>query len=236
MEFIPVKTRRLDPPQDDLYAALDDALTEVKEGDVVAVSSKVVAIDEGNCVPIEGTDKKKLVEEESDLLIPRSYWTSPLTIVKNAFIGTSGVDESNSGDYYVKLPSDSFESAQKIHSYLTERFNLKNVGVVITDSHSSPLRRGASGISISFWGIKPTINHIGEEDLFGREMQIEVSNVVDGLAAGASLVMGEVAEQQPIIIIRDIPSLTFVEGNQMEEAYVPFHEDTYRVLYEKFLN
>lgn len=225
----------MNPPQDDLFAVLDEYLTDVKDGDVVAISSKVVAISEGNCFLAAVGDKKKLVEEEADLLIPRDYWGSPLTVVKNAFIGTSGIDESNANGYHIFLPKDPFKSAKKIHNYLTKRFGLNKIGIVITDSHSVPLRRGAVGISVGFWGFKPTINCVGQEDLFGREMKIEVANLVDGLAAAATVVMGEVDECQPVVLMRGVPDLTFAIENLKDEAYVSFHEDTYRVLYEQWL-
>jgi F420-0:gamma-glutamyl ligase len=194
-----------------------------------------VAIHEGNCVPVEGIDKKELVAKEAELCIPRSYWSSPLTIKHSAFIGTAGIDESNADGHYILLPEAPFVSAKNIHTYLTERFDIKNIGVVITDSHSSPLRRGAMGVAIGWWGFKPTINHVGTPDLFGREFRIEVSNIADALAAGAGLVMGETDECQPVVIIRGTPSVTFIDTDTKDELFVPFEDDTFRVLYEDFL-
>ncbi len=236
MQYIPVKTRIMNPPQDDLFDVLDKALFDVQEGDIVAVSSKVVAIHEGNCVPVDSIDKKELVAKEAELCIPRTYWSSPLTIKHSAFIGTAGIDESNADGHYVLLPKDPFASAKSIHDYLTKRFAIKNIGVVITDSHSSPLRRGATGVAIGFWGFHPTINHVGKPDLFGREFRIEVSNIADALAAGAGLVMGETDECQPVVIIRDTPSVTFVDAHTKDELFVSFADDTLRVLYEDFLS
>ncbi len=235
MEIIPIKTRILTPPKDDLFAVLDESLDLVMEGDIVAVSSKVVAIHEGNCRLVAETDKAALVQAEADLAIPRDYWGSDLTVKHGAFIGTAGIDESNANGYFVMLPKEPFKSAEAIHGYLCRRFSLQNVGVLVTDSHSHPLRRGAAGVSIGFWGFEPVINHVGEEDLFGREMKIEVSNLADGLAAAANVVMGETAECQPVAIIRNVPGVTFTTENQKAKLIVPFAEDTFRVLYERFL-
>ncbi|MEK7461983.1 MAG: coenzyme F420-0:L-glutamate ligase [Patescibacteria group bacterium] len=235
MRFIAIKTRILQPPQDDLFDALDEALVDVIEGDLVVVSSKVVSINEGNCVLIEGIDKAALVAQEAELIVPRAYWPSPLTVRHNAFIGTAGIDESNANGHYILLPKDPFKSAKEIQLYLQNRFGLKKVGVIITDSHSAPLRRGATGVSIGYAGFAPTINYVGEPDLFGREMKIEVANIVDALAAGAGVVMGETNECQPVVVIRDIPNLTFTEEETKQNFLVPFAEDTFRVLYERFL-
>ncbi len=99
MQFIPIKTRILEPPKDNLFAVLDESLFGLKEGDIIAVSSKVVSISEGNCVPISSVEKSELVKQEAELLIPRSYWPSPLTVKHNAFIGTAGIDESNANGH-----------------------------------------------------------------------------------------------------------------------------------------
>ena len=235
MQLIPVKTRILQPPKDDLFEVLDEYLTDVQEGDVVLISSKIVAISEGRTMKHGEVDKQVLVEQEADLLIPRSYWGSPLTVIRSAFIGTSGIDESNSGEYLVLLPEDAFKSAKEIHTYLKNRFAITNVGVVITDSHSQPLRRGALGVSVGFWGFEPVIDHIGKEDLFGRKIKIEKSNLADGLASAATMVMGEVDECQPVVIARNVPDLTFSEQNHKDNLFLSFEEDTFRVLYEKYL-
>ena len=72
-------------------------------------------------------------------------------------------------------------------------------------------------------------------DLFGREMQIEQSNLVDGLAAAAAIVTGEVAECQPVVIARGVPEIVFSEENHKDVVYVKPEDDTFRVLYEQFL-
>jgi F420-0:gamma-glutamyl ligase len=236
MQFNPVKTRVLQPPHDDLFSVLDEYLHDVKDGDIIAVSSKVVSIHEGNCVSLTDVDKHALLEQEADLMIPRSYWGTPLTIKYNAFIGTAGIDESNADGHYILLPKDPFKSAADIHGYLVNRFQLTNVGVLITDSHSVPMRRGALGVSIGYFGFEPTINYVGTPDLFGREMKIEVANIVDALASGAGVVMGETDECQPVVVIRDVPNVSFSNDTPREYFMVPYEEDTFRVLYEDFLD
>jgi len=225
----------MQPPQDDLYKELGIVLPELKNKDVLVVSSKVVAIHEGRCLDKTVTSKKDLVASEADVIIERPYWPAPLTITRGAFIGAAGIDESNSGDYFTMLPKDAFESASKLWSYLTNKYNLTELGIVITDSRSLPLRYGATAVSIGWWGIEPLQDHVGKADLFGREMQYERSNIVDGIAAAAGLVMGEVAECTPIVLVRDIPSIQFTQHNTKDGIFSPFEDDTFRVLYEGFL-
>jgi len=236
LEFIPVKTRVLQPPQDNLLAVMSESMPAPQEGDVVVVSSKVVAIHEGRCIPLADAEKVDLVATESELSIPREYWGTPLTVRHGAFIGTAGIDESNADNHYVLLPEKPFASAELLHTHLLKQFGLKNLGVIIADSHSTPMRRGATGVAIGWWGFEPTINHVGEEDLFGRTLRLEVSNLADGISAGANVVMGETDECQPIVIARNIPRITFTEKNTKDMLIVPFAEDTFRVLYERFLS
>ena len=232
MQFIPVRTSILQPPQDDLFQALDRHLSDVRERDVVLGSSKVVAIHEGRCVRRSEVGKEELVLREADYLIRAPYRETPLTIKHHTFLGAAGIDESNGNGYYVLLPEDVFASAERMHTYLKKRFGLREVGVVITDSRSQPLRFGATGVALAFWGIVPLTDHVGKRDIFGREIQFERSNIVDGLAAGACVVSGEVAECQPVVIARQVPGLAFKEGNLEHLLMVDPAEDMFRVLYE----
>ena len=229
-----MKTRIMKPPQDDLFVLFEESLTDLHEKDVVLISSKVVAIHQGRCVPIGSVNKADLVAEEAEYTIFTDYRDYPLTIKHHTFLGAAGIDESNSNEHYTLLPERPFETAAEIHGYLRRTHNINELGVIITDSRSQPFRYGATGVSLSFWGIEPLQNHIGKKDLFGREMKLERSNIIDGLASAAALVSGEVAECQPIVVARDVPDLVFAEGNKKNELMASPEDDTFRILYERF--
>lgn len=235
MQFIPVKTRVLTPPQDNLYEVLDSYLPPLCAGDVILVSSKVVAIHQGRTTKIGTTSKTELVETSADFIIHRDYSSVPLTVAHNTFLGAAGIDESNGDGYYILLPEHIFEFAKELHEYLCEKYALTELGVVITDSHSGPFRYGATGVALAWWGIEPMEDHRGRTDLFGREIQYERSNLVDGLAAGATVVSGEVDECIPVVIAREVPRLRFTKENTRDKLLVPYKEDLFRVMFEKFL-
>lgn len=235
MELIPIKTRIIQPPQDDLFTVLDESLPVIGEKNVILISSKVVAIHEGETVLIEGVDKQELVKKAADLIIPRPYWATPLTVAHNTFLGSAGIDESNGNGHYILLPKNIFVSAKNIYDYLKNKFSLNELGVIIVDSHSSPFRFGATGVALGWWGVEPLEDCRGRKDLFGRAILYERSNLVDGLAAGATVLMGEVDECTPVVIAKDIPRLKFVDANTREQLLVSFEEDTFRVLYDKYL-
>jgi F420-0:gamma-glutamyl ligase len=235
MEFIPIKTRVMQPPQDDLWAVLDESLKELKENDIVLISSKVVTIHQGRSIKIGEVEKTDLVTREADLIIPRDYYKFPLYVANHAFLGSAGIDESNGGGFYILPPENIFEFAKELHGYLLKKFSLDNLGIIITDSHSSPFRYGATGVALGWWGIEPVQDHRGRVDLFGREIRYERSNLVDGLAAGATVVSGEVDECLPIIVARGVPNVNYVNKNTRDQLLVPYKKDLFRVLYEKFL-
>lgn len=235
MKLIPIKTKILNPPQDDLFGAFLESVVDIKEGDIISISSKVVAIDEGRCVKITKAVKEELVKKEADFIVPRPYWNTPLTVTKHAFLGASGIDESNGAGYYILLPKDPFASAMRLRALLCKQFGLTNLGVIITDSHSTPFRYGAVGVALGWCGFSPIEDHRGRPDLFGREIQYERSNLVDGLAAAATVVAGEVDECIPVVIIRDVPRVIYKDGDTKDDILVPYEEDTFRVLYEQWL-
>jgi F420-0:gamma-glutamyl ligase len=177
MQVIPIKTRVLTPPQDSLATVLDEYLIDIQEGDVIAISSKVIALDEGRCVPAAEVNKEDLVATEADFIVPRPYWNSPLTVTSHAFLGAAGIDESNGAGYLILLPENPFASAKRWHQHLVAHHKLTNLGVIVTDSHSTPFRYGATGVALGWHGFKPLEDHRGRPDLFGREIQYERSNL-----------------------------------------------------------
>lgn len=208
-----IKTRKFLPPKDDLWDLLS-AIRSLRENSVVAVTSKVVAIGEGRCIPVDQMTKDEIAVKEADKYLPREL--SPgggiLTTIKhNMLVASSGVDESNGAGFYILWPKNPKLSAKKIWSFLKKKFKLKNLGVIITDSRLVPLRRGVVGIAIGYYGFKPLRDYRKKADIFGRVFKMETSNLPDSLATAAVLEMGEGSERQPIAIISDIPYIEFID-------------------------
>ncbi len=231
MYLIPIKTRPLLPPQDDLFQALGESTLKLQEGDIVCITSKVVAIHEGRCVKITPkTNKEKLAIQEAEAYIPISTQTHGflLTIKHNTLIASSGIDESNGNGYLILWPKDPKKSAKEIWQHLTKRFKIKNLGVILTDSHVTPLRRGVSGISIGFYGFNPVRSMMGKPDIFGRKLQHTAINVPDALAPNAVYLMGEANEQTPAVILRDVPNIEFTDKDLSKNFLFEIKEDIYK--------
>ncbi|MBI2018476.1 coenzyme F420-0:L-glutamate ligase [Candidatus Daviesbacteria bacterium] len=234
-----IKTRKFLPPKDDLWGLLSDNIKSLKENSVVAVTSKIVSIGEGRCIPIaDFPDKDKLVAEEADKYLPRAAAPHGFvmhTIKNGMMVASAGIDESNGANFYILWPKDPQKSAQRIWEFLKEKFKVKNLGVIITDSRLVPLKRGVLGIAIGYFGFKPLRDYRGKIDIFGREFKMETSNLPDSLATAAVLEMGEGNEQTPIGIITDTPYLEFTNTLPGEKVgnfsfKIPEKEDMFHPL------
>jgi putative folate metabolism gamma-glutamate ligase len=220
-----IKTRPLIPPQDDLLSVIKESLIGVKEKSIIIITSKVVSIWEGRCVK---GNKDDLIKQEADLYLDKDLkWDVALTIKNNILIPTAGIDESNANGYYILWPEKPFESAKKIYDFIKKEFGVNKFGVIISDSHTTPLRTGIMGIAISFYGFNPLRNYVGKKDIFGRKLKMSQTNIADSLAAAAVYTMGEGAEQTPIAIIEGAGNIEFsekdfsVEINPDDDIYSP---------------
>lgn len=204
----------------------------------MAVTSKIVAICEGRTIPIDEADKKDLVARESDYYLPSylSKYDFNFTITHRTLIPSAGIDESNGDGHFILWPKDPGASANNIYRYLKKRFGLNNVGVIITDSTARPLHYGTEGVAIAFSGFNPSNDYRGTPDLFGRTLEVSVSNIADALASAAVVVMGEGTERTPLAVIEDIPFVKFQDHEPTKEELDKFFLNHYEDdLFEPFL-
>lgn len=223
----------MDHPQE-LCTWIEPFLPKLEERSIVAVTSKVVSVCEGRTVPQHSISKTELIAKEADRVIPNPEASDDrilLTYKNHLLIPSAGVDESNGNGQYILYPQDPFQSAQKLWSYLREKRSLQSLGVMITDSHTTPLRWGVTGVALAWWGFEPVTSYIGKPDLFGHPLRVTKINVVDALAVSAVFTMGESSEKTPVAIITDAPHVNFTEKPQsVEEICVDPQDDLYRPL------
>lgn len=219
-----------------LEGFLDAFVHELKGGSVLAITSKVVSICEGRLVKESDIDKAKLTEKESQYYLPpeHSSYGITLTITDGILIPTAGIDSSNGDGHYILWPEDSQATANQIRSYLRKRFGVDKAGVIITDSKTTPLRRGTTGIALAHSGFAALNEYVGTPDLFGRDMQVTQANVMDGLASAAVAVMGEGSECTPLAIITEAEFVQFQENDptpdELDRLKIPLEEDLYTPL------
>ncbi len=235
MKIIPIKTKAI-ILGDNLFDVIDQAIPNLPDNSVIAVTSKIVSICEGNLVEIGTRDKQELMAEQAEYFLPPKYSTYGFTITMkhNVLIPSAGIDESNGNDYYVLWPRDPQKTVNQIREYLVEKHGVKNIGVIIVDSKTTPLRWGVTGVAIVHSGFDALNDYIGKPDIFNRPFKVEKVNVADGLAASAVLVMGEGNERTPLVVIDDIPFVHFQNRNPTENELnilaISLEEDLYAPL------
>lgn len=204
-------------PGDDL-AALIAGVTDVVDGDVLVVTSKIVSKAEGRTVELDDVtpsgfatgwaatwDKDprvvELVLRESRRIV-RMVGPVLITETHHGFVcANSGIDQSSSGAHgrVVLLPEDSDASAQRIRAGFAARG--VDVAVVVSDTFGRPWREGQTDIAIGIAGIAPMHSYIGEIDPHGHEFRVQELCVVDELAGAAELVKGNTS-RVPVARIR----------------------------------
>jgi F420-0:gamma-glutamyl ligase len=205
--------------------------TFVAERLVLAITTKIVSLAEQRLVAKNSIDKKALTISESEIFLGEIGHGVSLAIKHSLLLPGAGIDESNSenGDYILH-PLKPMESALKIRRELLKRWQLKELGIILTDSRSGPLRLGITGAAIACAGFRPVLDKVGDKDLFGRPLKITKVNVADSLAASAVLLMGEADESCPLALIKDSPA-EFMESFDVKAWQLSPAEDMYSPLY-----
>ena len=220
MNITPIKTHQITQKDSDIISVVDQYILDLSENSILVITSKIVAIAQDRIVPMdEKTDKDVLIANESQWYLPRSEnkYNVSMTITRNTLVASAGIDESNGDGYYILWPEDPQKVANTIREYLKNKFSLKHIGVLITDSRTTPMRWGVTALSIAFSGFMPLKDYIGKPDIFGRDMVHTKMSIVDNLSCAAALVMGEGSEQTPMAIVTEVPFVEFVDRNPTEE-------------------
>lgn len=222
---------------DSLFKVLDKYLPKIEEKDVVVITSKIIAICQGRVVKNDGKISRfDLAKKEAQYYLPEKYITYGVhpTITNNVLIASAGIDESNGGGDWVLWPRDPMREAKKTWEYLKRKHKVKKLGVLVTDSKLTPLRRGITGFGIAWCGFEPLKDYIGTPDIFGHNLKVTKTNLVDSLAASAVTVTGEGNEQTPLAVIQDVPSVKFVNRpptkEEINEMTIPLKDDIYSAL------
>jgi coenzyme F420-0:L-glutamate ligase / coenzyme F420-1:gamma-L-glutamate ligase len=212
---------------DDLAALIITGLGErrLRDGDVVVVAQKIVSKAEGRTVDIAtiepSTEAVELAAEVGkdprlvELILRESIRvvrSRPNLIIVQHRLGfvmaNAGVDQSNVAPAdgvhrALLLPLDPDASAAALRAKLQQRYGV-SIGVIISDSFGRAWRRGTCGIAIGAAGLPSLIDLRGQPDLFGRTLEVSIIGFADEIAAAASLLQGQAAEAQPVIVVRGL--------------------------------
>jgi F420-0:gamma-glutamyl ligase len=196
-------------PGEDLHAFLAAQLPQLTEKSIVAITSKIISFAQNRLVPLESGkpgERHALARKEADLYLDpsKSKYNIMLTIKNSLLAVNAGIDESNAQGQYVLWPENLQETTNGIWEFLRQHFGLKELGVIVTDSKTMPLRWGVTGTAIAHCGFEALINKIGTPDIFGKNLEMTQVNVMESVGIAAAFEMGEGNEQQPLAVVTEI--------------------------------
>ncbi len=229
MKVTQIKTR-IYREKDDVILFIKDHIKKLQEGSVLVITSKIVALGEGRTAVVKDKkEKMKIVTQESEAVLQTKLTT--LTLKDGMLMAAGGVDESNAeGGKLILLPKDSYKSAEMLRDKLCKIYKVKDLGILITDSRTYPLRQGVTGIATGFAGFKGIRDYRGLPDIFGRALQYTTTNIADCLASAAVLVMGEGSERYPLALITDTPVEFTNKKITSKDVAIPIEDDLYKPL------
>jgi dihydrofolate synthase / folylpolyglutamate synthase len=230
MQIKPIKTQVF-RENEDLLKFVFKYVKKIPEKSILVITSKIVALSEGRTAICKNEkEKTELIKKESDFMLRTKYtW---LTIKDDMVMSSAGIDESNADGKIILLPKDSFKNAEYLRKKIMQKFKLKNLGILITDSRLFPLRAGIVGVALGYVGFKGIRDYRGTKDIFGRILKMSRTDIADSLATSAVLCMGEGKEQQPLALITDAP-VEFVNKVNKKELIIKIKDDLYLPLFGK---
>jgi coenzyme F420-0:L-glutamate ligase/coenzyme F420-1:gamma-L-glutamate ligase len=172
-------------------------------GDIVVVTSKIIAKVEGRVIQAE--DREDAITSETVRVVATKEQPRGVTrIVETShglILAAAGVDASNTeSGTVVLLPRDPDASARQLREQIMQLRSV-NAGVIITDTLGRAWRLGVTDHAIGAAGVQVLDNLTGTKDSFGQELHMTVVAVADQLAAASELVRAK-QTLTPVAVIR----------------------------------
>ncbi len=210
----------------DIAALISDAVDDLRDGDIVVITSKIISKAEGKVIQ---AGRQQAIDQETVRVVARRGATTIAVTRHGLVLAAAGVDASNTEPgTVVLLPDDPDGSARRLRKALSDLRGV-TVGVVITDTMGRPWRVGQTDNTIGAAGVAPLRDHRGEADTFGNPLEVTVAAVADEIAAAADLVKGK-TRQVPVAIVRGLPELvTGADGPGAAALIRPAAEDMFRL-------
>lgn len=218
-------------PGTDLAELISTAAPDLRDGDIVVVTSKIVSKAEGRI--LTGIDRDAAIDAETARVV--AEWTTPrgrtrIAQTRHGFVLTAaGVDASNvAPGTVVLLPEDPDGSARRLRHALRERLGV-TVGVVVTDTAGRPWRDGLIDFAVGAAGVITRDDLRGRIDGYGNELGVTVVAVADELAAASELVRTKLASV-PVAVVRGLAHLVIADDGPGAAILIrPTDEDRFQL-------
>ncbi len=233
LELVALPGLPLVAKNDDLAALIGAGLLRagitLRDGDILAVTSKILSRAEGRFIDlrtVEVSPQAQALGEEVgkdprfvELVLRESVQISrrgPGFLVVRHRLGfisaNAGIDCSNAvpvdaaagtGPWALLLPTDPDGHAERIRKALHAQSGA-NIGIIVTDSLGRPFRLGTVGAAIGVAGLPALWDRRGEPDIYGRVLEQTITAFADQVAAATDLVAGQAAEGRAVVHVRGL--------------------------------
>ena len=197
-------------PGDDLAAVIAEHAPDLRDGDVLLVTSKAVSKVEGRLIALDTFDPDAREQARLDAIDAETVRViaqrDALKIVQTRHglvLAAAGVDASNvARNELALLPVDPDASAETLRSALRDRLGVE-VAVIISDSMGRPWRAGITDTAIGVAGMSALTDPRGSVDQHGNVLVTTQVAIADELAAAGDLVKGKLGGI-PVAVVRGL--------------------------------
>lgn len=226
-------------PGADLARMIADAAGgELRDGDILVVTSKIVSKAEDRLVHAD--DREEAITGETVRLVAsRTSADGHTTRIVENHLGivaaAAGVDASNTPEGTVLLlPEDPDASARAIAAALRASTGA-HVGVIVSDTLGRAWREGQTDAAIGAAGVQVFEDLRGGTDAEGRPLVVTQPCVADELAAATDLVKGK-ASRLPVAVVRgradlvgdlDLPGARSIVRPAERDMFARGHQEAY---------
>ena len=213
---------------DILISVLNKSSMCLEEFDVICIAHKIFSKAEGCIINLKeispsrkaieigkslNKDPRKVqvvLQESNDII--RSFKREEQnegTLIcqhKLGFIcANAGVDESNIAgqETVITVPKNPDLSVQVLRDKLKNYFDLKNLGIVMSDTFGRPWRIGQVNVAIGVAGLPATKKEQGTTDAWGNQLYVTEPAFCDEIATSSGLLMSK-AGKCPAILLRGL--------------------------------
>jgi coenzyme F420-0:L-glutamate ligase/coenzyme F420-1:gamma-L-glutamate ligase len=252
VEMIALPGMPLVRPGDDLFGLIADGLaragTVLQDGDILVLAQKIVSKANGRLVDLRtvtpsaravelaalvGKDPRQVEVVLSESVEVVAHRPGVLVVehklglvMANAGIDASNVEQDGGSELVLLLPENPDEDCRRLRAACRQRYDA-DVAVIVNDSVGRAWRNGTVGLAIGSAGLPALWDLRGNRDLFGRELLVSQQAIADELASAASLIQGQGAEGQPVVLIRGF-RFPLDEASGADALVRPRDEDMFR--------
>jgi len=222
------------------------ARAELRDGDTVVVSQKIVSKAEGRVRTLStvkpGPEARRLAAElDKDAALVELILAESREVLRaergvlivethaGLVCANAGIDASNlpDPDTVALLPEDPDASARRIRAELAEATGCE-LATIVADSFGRAWRLGQAEVAIGCAGLAPLDDWRGRPDAGGRPLGATMIAIADEAAAAADLVRGK-ADGVPVAVVRGLGRyVSAADGPGAAALRRPRDEDLFR--------